>query len=322
MLKKTVSVIFFVCAILCFSSCKSKNNLEDFNKIVSVSLAEDASIFSTIGIKSKSDENLTKNKYEFSFFSDNMEVLANIANGKCDIAFLPVDLSAILYNKTNGEILVYSINNLNNLYLLSGDSAVHNILDLKDKTVIMLKKDLNLKSVVDILIKNNSLENVTIKIVNDEMDLLSEDTKTLNIVLTEPNCTKILNKLNLKDLKIINLAKEWEKISKNYPIPSSCLVVRKSFYKKKKSFFENFILDYGENCQFSNNDVTKASFLAREFFHLDEENLKSSIAKCNLTNISGQKMKAILKNFLNILYSENPDLIGGKLPLEDFYIKD
>ena len=322
MFKKTVYFIFFVCASLCFSSCKRKNNLEDFNKSINVSSEKDASVFSIIGLKNKSDENLTRNKYEFSFFSDNMEVLADIANRKCDIAFLPANLAAILYNKTNGEILVYSINALNNLYLLSGDPAVHNIIDLKDKTLVMLKKDLNLKPLVDILVNKNNLENVTIKIVNDEKDLLNEDTKNLNILLTEPDCTKIFNTLNLKDLKIINLAREWEKISNNHPLPSSCLVVRKSFYKKNKSFFENFILDYGENCQFSNNDITKTSFLAKEFFNLDEENLKNSIAKCNLTNITGKNMVRILKNFLTILYSEDPDLIGGKLPLEDFYIKD
>jgi|GEM_PF-6356216 len=322
MFKKTVSVIFFVCAFFCFSSCQNKNNLENLNKIVSIALAKNASVLSVIGLKNKSDENLTRNKYEFSFFSDNMEVLANIANGKCDIAFLPVDLAAILYNKTNGETLVYSINALNNLYLLCGDPAVHNILDLKDKTVVILKKDLNLNPVASILIKKNNLENVTIKIVNDEKDLLSGDTKNLNIVLTEPDCTKIFKTLNLKDLRIINLEREWEKISNNHPLPSNCLVVRKSFYKKNKSVFEDFILDYSESCQFSNNEITKASSLAREFFNLDEENLKNSIAKCNLTNITGKKMVSMLKNFLTILYSEDPELIGGKLPLEDFYIKD
>lgn len=320
MLKNLLCLLFILFAIFCFSSCKNKGEIEVFNKNINISLEKDASIFSIIALKEKNNQNLTRNKYEFLFLNNETEVLTKIAAKKTDAAFLPAILACALYNKTNGEILVCSINILNNLYLVSKDQSVQNILDLKNKTITTLKKDINFKPIIKIILKNNNICDVKLKIVEDAKDLQKEENE--NIILAEPECTKIINDINLGNVKVINLAKEWENISKGFPIPSSCLVVRKEFYKKNNKEFENFILDFEENCCFANNNISKTSFLVEKFLCIPNEKLRKSVPKCNLTNINGINMENILKNFFNILKKENPKFIGGQAPKDDFYIKN
>ena len=320
MLKNFLCFLFMLFTIFCFSSCKNKGKIEVFNKNINISLEKDASVFSIIALKEKNDQNSTRNNYKFSFLNNDTEVLTKIAAKKTDAAFLPAIFACALYNKTKGEILVCAINILNNLYLLSKDQTVQNILDLKNKTITILKKDLNLKPIIDIILKNNNICGVEVKVVESAKDLQKDESE--NVVLTEPECTKIIDDINLENAKVINLAKEWENVSKGVPVPSSCLVVSKEFYKKNNKEFKNFILDFEENCCFANNNIRKTSFLAEKFLYIPIEKLKNSVPKCNLTSINGINMENILKNFFNILEKENPEIIGGKIPKDDFYIKN
>ena len=46
---------------------------------------------------------------------------------------------------------------------------------------------------------------------------------------------------------------------------------------------------------------------------------KKAIPMCNIVYIDGSKMKEALSGYLDSLYEFNPEMIGGKLPEDDFY---
>jgi NitT/TauT family transport system substrate-binding protein len=44
-----------------------------------------------------------------------------------------------------------------------------------------------------------------------------------------------------------------------------------------------------------------------------------AIPQCNITYMDGRKMKQALSGYLEVLYGQNPQSIGGGLPADDFY---
>lgn len=74
--------------------------------------------------------------YEFTVKSDAADVLAAIINGDADIAALPTNAAANVYNKTGGKVAILAINTLGCLYLMNNTGVkVDSIADLKGKTV-------------------------------------------------------------------------------------------------------------------------------------------------------------------------------------------
>lgn len=74
--------------------------------------------------------------YTFTVKSDASEVLAAVINGDADIAALPTNAAANLYNKTGGKVEILAVNTLGCLYLMNNTGvAVTSMADLKGKTV-------------------------------------------------------------------------------------------------------------------------------------------------------------------------------------------
>ena len=84
--------------------------------------------------KLMNDEN-ANNKYEFKMYSDPSIAATDLVNGDVDMACLPTNNAANLYNKSQ-SISVASINCLGSLYVVAKDEIqIKSISDLKDKTV-------------------------------------------------------------------------------------------------------------------------------------------------------------------------------------------
>lgn len=81
-----------------------------------------------------------QNDYEFTMVTAADELTALVAGNKVDIALLPANVAGVLYNKTKGGISVIDVNTLGVLYLVSSDTSVTSIDQLKGKTVYLTGK--------------------------------------------------------------------------------------------------------------------------------------------------------------------------------------
>jgi ABC-type nitrate/sulfonate/bicarbonate transport system substrate-binding protein len=74
--------------------------------------------------------------YEFTVKTEAAAGLSAVINGDADIAALPTNAAANVYNKTGGKVSVLAINTLGCLYLMNNTGvAVNSMADLKGKTV-------------------------------------------------------------------------------------------------------------------------------------------------------------------------------------------
>ena len=99
--------------------------------------------------------------YSFTVETDASNVVAALANGSADIAALPTNAAAAVYNKTQGKVQVLALNTLGVLYLVTdGSVTVESMADLAGKTVYAPAQ--NPSFIFQHLCQANGLDDVTI----------------------------------------------------------------------------------------------------------------------------------------------------------------
>ena len=89
----------------------------------------------TMGLVQLAKDTQTQPHYQVDMYTSADEIVPLIVKGGADIALIPANLASILYGKTQGQISVINLNTLSVLDVLSGDSSIQSIADLKGKTV-------------------------------------------------------------------------------------------------------------------------------------------------------------------------------------------
>ena len=97
-------------------------------------------------------------------------------------------------------------------------------------------------------------------------------------------------------------------------------VVRKEFLEEHEAAVETFLKEHEESAAAINEDAQTGASLAVEAGIVAKEPIaQKAIPACNITCIRGEEMKQALSGYLEVLFEQNPDAVGGTLPGEDFY---
>ena len=75
--------------------------------------------------------------YEYSLAAAPEELVGIIASGSFDIAALPTNLAAMLYQKTQGRVRMLAINTLGVLYVMEKGDSIREVADLAGKTITL-----------------------------------------------------------------------------------------------------------------------------------------------------------------------------------------
>ena len=108
----------------------------------------------------------TVNHYEYAIGSDpSTDIVPKLNNGELDIAAVPTNLAATLYNKA-GSIRLLALNTLGVLHILENGDTVHSMADLAGKTIYSINQGTNTEYVLNYLLEESGLtpgEDVTIE---------------------------------------------------------------------------------------------------------------------------------------------------------------
>lgn len=264
---------------------------------------------------------IEEEKYDIEILGSPDEIMPKLIKGDIEIASIPANLGANLYNKTNGEIEVLAINTLGVLYLVDKGSTIKSIEDLKGKTIYSSGKGATPEYVLDyILEKNNLKDKVNIEYKAEHTECLSAvlQNKDGIAMLPEPFVTGA--KLQNKNINVVlDINKEWKKISNGNELITGVLVGRKGVLKERELEVLDLINEYKDSVNFTNNNIEETAILIEKNNIVKKEIAVEAIKKCNIVCITGEEMKDKLTSYLEILNDKNPKAVGGKLPNEDFY---
>lgn len=100
----------------------------------------------------------TGNEYTFTLAGSADEVTPALLKGELDMACVPANLAAVLYNKTEGEIEVLAVNTLGVLYIVENGESVHSMADLKGKTIVAAGKGSTPEYALRYLLTKNGID--------------------------------------------------------------------------------------------------------------------------------------------------------------------
>ena len=327
-------------AVLLFSmvSCNFFNNEKDEEEApkgeatpINIYTLNGTTGFGMAKLMNDAKAGTTTQKYAFNVKADASDVTAAILNGSADIAALPTNAAANLYNKSNGGVVVLAVNTLGCLYLLTNQNATINSFDdLRGKTVYAPAQ--NPTFIFTYLCRQNGLEigkDITIDSTTYAQPAALKDAVAAGMVdiavLPEPMVTIAINAAKSTNngtviTNAMDLTAEWNNVSPEGSLVQGCVVVRRAFLEANPKAVENFLSEYKTSIEYLSTDLDSASqMIVDNGIFTNAGVAKKALPNCNVCFLDGEAMKTAMETYLGVLYGINANSIGGKLPADDFY---
>ncbi len=262
-------------------------------------------------------------KYNIALYQSPDEIVGKVVSGELDIACVPSNLGAVLYNKTEGGIKLLGMNTLGVLYIVENGQTVQNIEDLKGKTILSSGKDSTPEFVLNYILNEAGLvpgEDVTVEFMGNHSDIASKlmaEEGTIAL-LPQPFVTTVLAK-NENIRMAIDVNEAWNNLNQ-MDLPMGIIIANANVVKDNAKGIEAFLKDYETSVKFVDENLEDAAALVEKFGIVPNAALaKVAIPKCNIVYRDSSASKDSLNKFYEILEQANPKAVGGKLPDEAFY---
>jgi len=323
--RKNLLVLGMVFVLLCTSICGCAGNKEAVKTVTTVRVGSMKGPTSMGLLFLMEQAAQGESNYEFQMATAADELLPLMVKGELDIALVPANVASILYQKTEGGVSVININTLGVLYMVSGDTSVTGMADLKGRTIYLTGKGTTPDYVLRYLLAKNGLtENDCVLEYKSEATevaaLLAENPDAIGL-LPQPFVTAACAQNNALGV-VLDMNEEWNRVNAETgsSMVTGVTVVRDAFLQENPEAVEQFLADHKQSAADINGDVEQGAVYAVEKGIIAKEPIaQKAIPKCNITCITGEEMKTALEGYLGALYEQSPEAVGGSLPAEDFY---
>ena len=249
------------------------------------------------------------------------DVRAGLLSGELDIAAVPVNMAAALYNKTGGEILTLAANTLGVLYIVEKGDTVQSMADLAGKKILAAGQGSTPEYVINYLLEKNGLtDSVQVEYVSEHAEAVTQMAAggADLILVPEPFVTTALSKVEGARVAL-DLTQEWAKVS-DADMVMGCLVVSKTFAQEHPDALDAFMDDYAASADYCTSHTAEAAALIEKFGIMGSAALaEKAIPNCNIVCVTGQEMVDMVTGMLTVLFDANPKSVGGSLPGEEMF---
>ena len=273
-------------------------------------------------------------KVKFVMWKNPDQLRAMIINKEVDFVAVPTNVASILYNKKQ-PVKMLNVSVWGILKILSRDEKIEHLEDLKGFELVVPWRgdmpDIVLRSIM----KKKGLDKRDIKLiyVSNPMDAAQQLIlrRADNILLPEPATSMVMRKTKSFPVNIIaptvfrsvDLQSDWGDVyQREGKIPQAGMAVVGDMIEKKeivKAFEEAYVkaMEW-----YKNHPEEAGKMVAENIDMFDPDAITDSISFVQLDVKKAIEVKDELDFFFNVLKEENPKIIGGALPDENFYIQD
>ena len=261
--------------------------------------------------------------YDLQLYGAADEIVPLLIKGELDMAAIPANLAATLYQKTNGGIQAVAVNTLGVLYVVEQGDTVHSMADLKGRTILSTGKGTTPEYVLRYLLTANGIDpdkDVDIQYYSEATEVTAQMASTQDAIAVLPQ--PYVTAAGLKDdtLRVaLDLTAEWDKVADTQLI-TGVTVVRKAYAEEHPDVVAAFLADYAQSVNAANTDLDGTAALCEEQGVVAKAAIaKKALPNCNIVCLTGEELKADVSGYLQVLYDADPAAVGGTLPGEDFY---
>jgi len=263
-----------------------------------------------------------KTKYNVELQDAPDVVVGKFVNGEIDIAAVPLNLAAVLYNKTEGNVVLLNLDTLGVLYIVENGNTVNSIADLAGKTIYASGEGATPQYVLDYLLAQNGLtDKVTVKYVGEHTALAAmvASGEAQIALLPEPFVSAVTVKN--PDVRVaLDLNSAWEEAS-GTKLVMGVYIASRTFYNEHPDQVKAFLADYAASVEKVNTSADAAQKIADLGIVGSADIAKQAIPRSYIVSITGDEAKTAASAVLNVLFTANPKSVGGKLPGDDLYAK-
>lgn len=251
-----------------------------------------------------------------------LQVRKMMIDNSADFAILPTTMASILYNK-GLEYQLMAVPVWGTLYLSGSDTTITRWEDLRGKRVNVMARGMTPDVLFRYLLQKNGLEagrDVTLDYsFPSHIDLANAIAagQTKLGVISEPLASMVIHK-NKAVRRIFDLGEEWSKFQ-GAPVAETAFMVKKSLIKNDIELVNKLNSAYDASTKWVNNKPDSAAMLIVKYNILPDYNVAyDAIQRSNLNFVYAKNIKLEVEEYLNVFYKMNPDIIGGKIPDEEF----
>lgn len=286
-----------------------------------------------VKLMSDSEEGITENTYEFAELGNDASALvAPLAKGELDIAAIPSNLAANIYNNNDGAIEVLAICVSGVLNLVERGESINTIADLEGKSIYATGQGAVPEYTIRYILNANGLnpdEDVEIIWCSDTNEALAYvcEVRDAIAILPQPfvtaasakvESTKTADEPSLR--VVLDLNDAWAEVNNEGSIVTGVVVVRRDFADKNPDAVKKFLEEYEASVNYANEDLDNAAALIVKYGIVGAEGVaKKALPGCHVMCVTGDEMRQKIDGFLGILFEMNPKAIGGAMPDEAFY---
>ncbi len=323
-MKKIISILSFLLLCLSLMAHPVSETAAADKTEVRIAALKGPTAMGLVKLMDESENGSEKleNSYTFTIEASPDAVTPLIAKNDVDIACIPANLAAVLYNNT-GKIQVIAVNTLGVLYLVgTGDASISGIDDIKGRTIYSAGKGSTPEYAIETILSGYGL----VDGVDVTLEWKSEHAECVASLLSDPEALAVLPQpfatsamMQNPSLVILSdLNDLWKDIAGTSLI-TGVTVVNREYANANREAVETFLEEYEESAEWVNENMEEAATLIEKEGIIKAQVAVKALDKCNIVVWTGDKLKKNLSVYLEALYKENPKSVGGSVPGEDFY---
>lgn len=325
-MKKKILLLLLAAALLLLPACGATAKGMSAEGPVRIAGLKGPTTMGLVNLLDMEQQGTAALDYDLQLYGTADEIVPGLIKGELDMAAIPANLAAALYQKTKGGIQVMAVNTLGVLYVVEKGDTVHSMADLAGRTILSTGKGTTPEYLLRYLLEKNGLDpdkDVNIQYCSEATEVTAQMAaaqKDAIAVLPQPYVTAA----GMKDPSLrvaLDLTAEWDKVSDSQLV-TGVTVVRTQYAQEHPDVVEAFLQEYAQSVRTANADLDRTAALCEQQGVVAKAAIaKKALPACNIVCRTGDEMQKDVSAYLSVLCAADPAAVGGKLPDEGFYWK-
>ena len=260
---------------------------------------------------------------DFTLAASPDEVSPLLIRGELDAACIPANLAAVLYQRTEGQIVTLAVNTLGVLYIVENGNAVQSMTDLAGKTIVASGKGSTPEYALRYLLEQNGVNPETDVVIDwrsEHSECVAALASGAATVAMLPQPFVTVARSTVPDLRVaLDLTEEWDNLNNGSGLVTGVVAARREFVEEHPEVILRFLAGYAGSVEWVNENIPQAAELIGSYDIVAAPVAEQALPYCNIVCLTGSEMKEKLSGYLEVLYNAAPESTGGVLPDDAFY---
>ena len=310
-------------ALLCLAPAMAEET-EKTGVTMRVASLKGPTTMGLVKLMQDAEAGLTANDYTFAMEGTADAISPLLIQGELDAAMIPCNLAAVLINRTEGALEIAAINTMGVLYVLENGDTIQSVEDLRGKTIFSTGQGTTPEYALDYVLSRNGIDpdsDVTVEFRSESTEVASamlNDAASI-AVLPQPFVTSVL--MQNENVRVaLSLTDEWDKVGDGSAMITGVCAVRKAFAEEHPEAVDAFLKEYAASTEYVNaNPAEAAKWIAELEIVGNAKIAEAAIPACNIVCITGEEMVTKASGYIDALYEQNPEAVGGKTADESYF---